>query len=132
VDLGAYEVQPDVTGEFIGWLAAHGLATDGSADDVDIDADGHSARQEWRADTDPTSATSSLRLLAPTHSPGGINIRWSSVSSRSYFLERAVDLGLASAFVLIETNIPGMPGETSFIDTNAVGTPYSLYRVGVQ
>lgn len=131
VDVGAYEVQPGVSGEFLGWLAAFALPTDGSADEVDADGDGHTAWQEWRADTDPTNSGSGLRLLAPAYGASSVSVRWSSVGSRRYFLERSVDLGAPPTFELIQTNIPGLSGQTSFIDTNALSAPFSAYRVGV-
>ncbi|MCW5551688.1 MAG: hypothetical protein KIS67_05905 [Verrucomicrobiae bacterium] len=131
VDMGAYEVQPDVSGEFIGWLSGYHLPTDGSADYADVDADGHNAWQEWRADTNPTNAASVLRLFPPAGSLEGVTVRWQSATTRNYFLERSTNLGFQPAFYLLESNIPGVAGETSFTDTNAVGAGQFFYRVGM-
>lgn len=130
--MGAYEFQPGLSGEFIGWLSDHGLPTNGSADYADTDADGHNAWQEWRADANPTNAASALRMFAPTGDLAGVTVRWQSVATRSYFLERASNLGAPPAFSLLTSNIVGQTGSTSFTDTNAVGSGPFFYRVGVE
>jgi hypothetical protein len=132
VDIGAYEFQPDVSGEFIGWLAGFGLPTDGSGDFADSDADGHNAWQEWHADTNPTSAASVLLLLAPTGNLGGVTLRWLSVPTRNYFLERGSNPRAPAAFSIIQTDIPGQSGETSYTDTTAIGNGPFFYRVGIE
>jgi len=132
VDIGAYEFQPGLSGEFIGWLAGFGLPTDGSADYADSDADGHNAWQEWRADTVPTNAASVLRLFAPTGTVAGVTVRWQSVLSRKYFVERSSDVGTPPVFSVIQTNIPGQAIETSFSDTDAIGPGPFFYRVGIR
>ena len=77
-------------------------------------------------------ALSVLRLLTATKSPSGITVTWGSVSTRSYWLERSSDLGLATPFQIIVTNISGAVGTTSFTDTSATGVGPYFYRVGVQ
>lgn len=131
VDIGAYEFHPGVSGEFLGWLSQYGLPTNGSADYADSDSDRLNNWQEWRADTNPTNAASVLRLFAPTGSVGDVTVRWQSVATRSYFLERSLDLGSQSAFLPLQTNIPGLAGETSFTDTNASSSGPFFYRVGL-
>jgi len=113
-------------------LTVAGLPTDGSADTLDADLDGHNSWQEWRADTNPTNAASVLYLLAPTGTVSGVTVRWQSVATRNYFLERSSDLGAPPAFSVIQTNIPGQAGESVLNDTNAVGPGPFFYRVGVQ
>jgi hypothetical protein len=111
VDIGAYEFQPGVDGNFIAWLLGHGLFTDGSADYVDSDGDGMNNWQEWRTGTDPTSASSVLKMLVPsvTNNSLGITINWQSVSGVNYFLERSTNLGVQPAFSLLQSNLVGQP-----------------------
>jgi hypothetical protein len=85
VDIGAYEFQPGVSGEFIGWLSDYGLATDGSADFTDTDGDGLNNWEEWQADTDPTRAASCLRLALLPNSPS-VSVGFHSSLARLYTL----------------------------------------------
>lgn len=132
VDVGAYEFQGTGIGEFIAWLQNSGLPTDGSADYTDADGDGMDNYGEWRSDTSPTNALSVLRMVNATNSPNGKTVTWQSVSTRNYWLERATNLGLASPFQTIATNIAGVAGVKSFTDTSATNAGPYFYRVGVQ
>jgi hypothetical protein len=132
IDMGAYEFQGAGMGEFIGWLDQHRLFTDGSADFSDADGDGANNWQEWRADTSPTNSVSALRLVSATNSPSGAVVTWQSVATRNYWLERATNLGVASPFQTIATNIVGTAGAKTFTDATAAGGGPYFYRVGVQ
>jgi len=129
VDIGAYEFQGPGMSEFIGWLQQHGLPTDGSGDFADADSDGHNAWQEWKAWTVPTNALSVLKLLTPQPATNGMLLRWQSASGQNYFLERATQAG--GWFSLLQSNIVGQAGITSFTETNTAGLGISIYRVGV-
>ncbi|HEX5223236.1 MAG TPA: choice-of-anchor Q domain-containing protein [Verrucomicrobiae bacterium] len=131
-DMGAYEFQPGVSGEFIGWLSQFGLPTDGSADHSDADTDLMNNWQEWIAGTIPTDAMSALRLLTPTPGVSGTIVSWQSVSNRTYFLERTSELGAQPSFALLTNNIVGQIGTTSFTDTNATSPGPFFYRIGIQ
>jgi hypothetical protein len=132
VDIGAYEFPPGVSGVFLGWLQQYALPTDGSADYSDSDSDRVNNWQEWIAGTVPTDATSALRMLNPATNALGVTVTWQSVSNRTYWLERATNLGAAPPFSLLTSNIVGQAGTTSFTDTNVIGTGPFFYRVGVQ
>jgi hypothetical protein len=132
VDIGAYEFQPGISDEFIGWLSQFGLPTDGSADAADSDGDKANNWQEWIAGTVPTDAASALRLLNPSPSASGAIITWESVTNRIYFLERSSNLALPPAFSLLTSDLTGQAGTTSYTDTNAIGSGPFFYRVGVQ
>ena len=88
--------------------------------------------KEWRADTIPTNALSVLRMVNATNAGPGLNVTWQSVSTRSYWLERATNFGDVPPFQPIATNIAGASGTKTYTDASATnGGPY-FYRVGVQ
>ena len=130
--MGAYEFQGAGIGEFSEWLQQNSLPTDGSADYVDSDGDGMNNYGEWRSDTIPTNALSVLRMVSAANSASGADVTWQSVATRSYWLERATNLGAAPSFASVATNIIGVAGTKAYTDTSATnGGPY-FYRVGVQ
>jgi hypothetical protein len=131
VDMGAYEYQGPGMGEFIAWLAQHGLPTDGSADHADSDGDRANNWQEWRCGTDPTNVLSVLRLLPPEPRGADLILRWQSVSNRIYSLERSTNLALSPPFQTLATSLLGQAGTTSFSATNAVGLMPCFYRVTI-
>ncbi len=131
VDVGAYEFQSPTSVISYAWLQDYGLATDGSADYSDPDADQFNNSQEWIAGTNPTDSLSMLRLLKPTNGVSGVNVSWESVKGRSYWLEWGTQFGGLPPFSLLSSNITGQAGMTSYTDTNAVGDGSFFYRVGV-
>ena len=131
VDIGAYEFQSPTSIISYAWLQQYGLPADGSADYADPDGDGMNNWGEWRCGTDPTNALSALRLLAPVAAGTNVFVSWQSVAGVNYFLERSTNLVVSSAFTAVATSIPGVPGTTSYTDTNAVGVGPRFYRVGV-
>ena len=64
--------------------------------------------------------------------PSSVTLTWSSVTNRAYFVQRATNLVNQPAFSLLQTNIPGRPGTTSFTDTNPPVSGPAFYRIGVQ
>ena len=133
VDLGAYESQASASLIPAAWLRQFGLPTDGSANFTDPDGDGMNNWQEWIAGTNPTNALSVLKLMAPVlTNRARVAVTWQSVSNRTYFLQRATNLSAPSSFLIIQTNLAGQAGTTTFIDTNAGGGGARFYRVGVQ
>ena len=131
VDLGAYEFQGPGSVISYAWLQRYGLATDGSADFTDPDADGLNTWQEWRCLTDPTDALSALRLLSASPAGTNVTVTWQSVAGVSYFLERSPDLGATPPFTSLATNVVGQTNSTTFTDTNAASASQLFYRVGV-
>jgi PKD repeat protein len=132
VDVGAYEFQNPASVISYAWLQQYGLPIDGTADTVDSDHDGMNNWQEWRAGTDPTNALSLLQVLAPTNAVSGITVTWQSVTNRSYYLQRSLDLSAHPLFVDMQSNIVGQAGTTTYTDTNVAGAGPFFYRVGVQ
>ncbi len=131
VDIGAYEFQSPASTLSYAWLQQSGLPTDGSADDVDTDHDGHNNWQEWRAGTDPTNALSVLRLASPVLTPTNVTLIWTSVTNRTYTLEQATNLGGTPAFSVLRSNLAGLPGTTSWTDTNAPVSSPHFYQLRV-
>jgi PKD domain len=133
VDIGAFEFQNPASIISYAWLQRYGLPMDGSADFDDADHDGMNNWQEWRCGTDPTNAASVLTMLSPTGSVSGVSATWQSVQGILYYLEGCTNLvRQISTFGLVQSNIVGQAGKTTFIDTNATGAGPHFYRVGVQ
>jgi len=79
------------------------------------------------------TGTSFLPVLqAPAFAPPATTIRWTSVSNRTYFVERSVSMDDRPIFSPIATNIPGLVGTTIFVDTNMPASDRAFYRVGVK
>ena len=108
VDMGAYEFQGPGMGEFIGWLQQYGLPSDGSADYTDADADGHNNWQEWRCGTYPTNAASALALQTPVLTPPGLLVALEQRFQPHLRRRARHQPGLADAFSLLQSNIPGL------------------------
>jgi len=131
VDIGAYEFQNPASLISYAWLQQYALPIDGSGDTTDPDADALNNWQEWRCGTDPTNSLSVLRLLSPVRAGADIIVRWQSVGGRSYFLEHGTNWGSSQAFTPLIANIPGLPGISTYRDSNAAGAGSVFYRVGV-
>jgi hypothetical protein len=130
VDIGAYEYQAPTSVISYAYLQQYGLPSDGSADYADTDGDHANNWAEWQAGTDPTDAASALRLISVVPGPAGTSVRWQSVDTRPYFVQRATN-SAAGAFRTVATNIPGQEEFTTWLDKNATGTGRVFYRVGV-
>ncbi len=87
---------------------------------------------EWRSDTVPTNGLSLLKIETVTNNSPGLRVTWQSVNTRSYWLERATDLNLASSFQMLKANIAGFMGTTTYTDTTATNVLPYFYRLGVQ
>ena len=128
-DVGAYEFQSPATPISYLWLQQNGFMVDGTADQLDPDGDGASNWAEWRAGTLPRDPASVLRLFPITVGAEGASLRWTSLGTRTYFVERGTNGG---AFQAWRSNIPGLLGTTSITDGDAHPGDAVLYRVGVQ
>ena len=82
--------------------------------------------------TNPTNAASVFRIMAFTNSPASANVTWQSVASRLYWIERSTNLTAVPPFQTIATNITGIGGSQTYIDTTATNAGPNFYRVGVQ
>jgi len=137
VDVGGYEFSSPASVLSYAWAQQYSVPTDGSADYLDTDGDGMNTWAEWRADTVPTNAASAL-LVRSVIKGGKYNrtliVIWTSVPTRTYWLERSSDLGAVPPFQVIGTDIPGGEGSTIFSDDqrSSISMQPTFYRVGVQ
>jgi hypothetical protein len=118
----------------ISWLQEHNLPVDGSYNLLDLDGDGFSVWEEWRAGTNPTNAQSALVMGAGVPDPesGGFRIRWHSVTSRTYRVMRSSDLKDPTGFVSIASGVQGVDGVREFTDDSPNGMGPFIYRVEVE
>jgi hypothetical protein len=128
-DVGAYEFQNPATPISYLWLQQNGLPVDGTADQLDPDGDGSRNWDEWRAGTLPRDPASVLRLFPLLVGAEGASVRWTSIGSRTYFVERGTNGG---PFKSWRSDIPGVLGTTAITDRDAHPGDAVLYRVGVQ
>ncbi len=84
----------------------------------------------YRIGTDSTNGSAPLWLQPPQFVPAGLVVTWTSVTNRTYFLERAANL--CSPFSLCASNIAGQAVTTTWTDTYIGGTGAFIYRVGVK
>jgi Tol biopolymer transport system component len=111
-----------------------GQAGDLSLAQNDADGDHMSNLQEYQAGTNPTNSLSALRMTTvAVIKPGPeLDVSWNSVSNRIYFLQRSSSLAALPASPVLQSNIVGQAGTTTYQDTTAAGPGPYFYRVGVQ
>jgi hypothetical protein len=122
VDMGAYECTSGSTANGIpwSWLLQYGLATDGSADLQQTDADSFNNLQEYIADLNPTNPASYFYVTEASNLPP-LQVYFLSSSNRQYTLYGNTNLidgawtnvpgagpcvGTGAADMLTDTNIP--------------------------
>jgi subtilisin family serine protease len=104
----------------------------GTNPNADADHDGMSNLQEWLAGTNPTNASSCLRLIAiPANNPNAFVVRWPSVAGKYYRLERATNL-LTGFNSVVQTNIAATAPTNTATDTAVLPGKARFYRVGVE
>lgn len=116
------------------WMASYGLPQDGSADFIDSDGDGQDNYSEWKAGTNPTNKNSFFTFDASGSQPvpAGFQLRWNSLSERTYRVERSTNLTDNPAFSVLQSGIPGAASSTDFIDATATNLVRAFYRVYVE
>ena len=133
VDIGAYEYQTPTSVISYAYLQQYGLPADGSVDFKDLDGTAFNVYQDWVAGLNPTNSASVLAMLTPyvTTNVTGVTVSWQSVSGILYNLQRSTNLASDPSFAIVQTNITGQAGTTTYTDSSATsGGPY-FYRVNV-
>jgi hypothetical protein len=115
------------------WLLEHGLATNGSADEADADADHMTNWEEWFAGTNPTNIFSLLKFegAATLLTNGNFRVRWQSVPGKRYWIESAESLLPPLAFTPVVSNLLSTGSLTEYVDVRPASTS-RFYRVVVQ
>ncbi|MGA2240861.1 MAG: S8 family serine peptidase [Verrucomicrobiota bacterium] len=104
----------------------------GTDPNADADHDGMSNLAEWLAGTNPTNASSYLRLMArPSGNTNAFVVRWPSVAGKYYRLERATNL-LTGFNSTVRTNIAATAPTNTETDTAVLPGNARFYRVGVE
>jgi subtilisin family serine protease len=112
------------------WEQTYFGSLTGTDPNADPDGDGLSNIQEWQAGTDPTDASSCLRLMNINTRSAGTTLTWQSVDNRNYFVTRGTNVAGSAAYPVIATNLPGQAGATVYTTTNNTGRGCWFYRVG--
>ncbi len=99
---------------------------------ADPDHDGMSNLAEWLAGTNPTNASSCLRLTALlSNNTNAFVLSWPSVAGKYYRLERATNL-LTGFNSTVRTNIAATAPTNTETDTAVLPGNTRFYRVGVE
>jgi subtilisin family serine protease len=104
----------------------------GTVPNADADHDGMNNLAEWLAGTNPTNASSCLRLMAlPSNNTNAFVMSWPSVAGKYYRLERATNL-LTGFNSVVRTNIAATAPTNTETDTAVLPGKARFYRVGVE
>jgi uncharacterized repeat protein (TIGR01451 family) len=100
----------------------------GHSGQEDTDGDGLSNLQEFRAGTDPTDASSTVRITGVQYNESGIVVAFSTVAGKAYRLERSVDVS-GPAWNSIGEEIQGTGSVVQIRDVPTRGGANCFYRV---
>jgi glycosidase len=106
-----------------------GLAADHSRASDDADGDGQSNWNEYLAGTDPLNPASVFAITQVLPDGGSLRITCSTVTNRTYQLQRRATLDAASAWANLGVPLPGTGGNLVFTDDGAATNAAGFYRV---
>ena len=111
------------------WEKLHGLNPTSSADAAaDLDGDGASNRDEFRASTDPTNPWSRLAIHAPRRAAIGLSLFFPTLNDKRYAGEYSDSLPALNWQPL--GSVPGDGAEQVITDTNAL-SGQRFYRIRI-
>ena len=111
------------------YFGGNGQSTNGSScASCDPDGDGFGNLQEFLAGTDPTNATSALRINSITPAGSNFVIHYDAVANKKYELQFANDL-VTSNWTGIATNTALTTGSAQFTDAGGGVFSKRFYRV---
>jgi hypothetical protein len=123
---------PDTDGDGMpdAWeLQYFGNVTTASASS-DWDGDHLPDLYEYLAGTDPTNGLSVLKINRTWKTAtNSVTVQWQSQTSHAYRVLRSTNLLVNPPFGVIQTGIPGLPGDTPYTDTNLPSARTFYYRV---
>ena len=108
-----------------------GQAGDKSRAGDDADGDGLTNLQEYRAGTDPRSATSALRISALDNISAGFRVSFPSVTGKTYRLDYRDDLVTGNWATLVD-QVFGSGGTLQISDPSAIGLAKRFYRIVIE
>src|SRR5207302_11370376 len=96
----------------------------------DADQDGMSNLGEHTADTNPTKASSNLKIIASQTSSNGIRMTWVGGTQARQYLQRNTAVGGTNAWINVLTNQPPTVLTNSFLDSKTNRALF--YRIKVE
>jgi hypothetical protein len=129
LDIGAFEHELDSDGDGMPdwWELEHFDGITNSVSGKDPDADGADNRDEYFADTIPTSGASRLWLSLETDGMNSLWIAFPSFLSRVYRMQQSTDLVAQSGWWDLTGEMTGTDEILSVMDTNMLS--HGFYRV---
>jgi hypothetical protein len=97
----------------------------------DPDGDGLTNIQEFRAGTDPTSASNRFRITTIARSGSDRLITFASVAGKTYRIEYKDDL-LGASWILLQDQVSASGASTQITDSSAVALTHRFYRVALE
>jgi glucose/arabinose dehydrogenase len=110
------------------WEQQYFGSTTGAVANADPDGDGFSNLQEFLAATDPTNASSALRITNVTNDGGPAVINVTSATNKLYQLQRSDNLA-SNSWTTVTNNVVGTGGIIQLTDIDAAGVSQRFYRV---
>ncbi len=108
---------------------ALGQAGDNSRGSDDADGDGVSNLKEYLPGTDPLNPASFFKVISVAPAGSDIQVSCSSVTARSYQLQRRDSLDASSAWTNIGPALPGNGGTLTITDPGGATNASKYYRV---
>lgn len=96
----------------------------------DLDGDGYSDLDEFRAGTSPSDAQSVLTMGAVTSDAAAAGVSWQSASNRLYRVLRTGNI--PAGFTTVASNIVATPPTNTYSDTSATNLRTLFYQISVQ